>query len=151
MGAVVLLLSYPALSPHVGASTFIYVAAYQAFCCIGPVGFVSSLFHHLKRLVRFLKGPAPSPGSGPPPQPVLWSLLLQSSLVLLEVLEHLLVHASLELLAAVGDARLAIVAELAVQLEVQLLHNLPELRAWRPYRRLRHLRAWPCRKVEVIR
>ena len=105
----------------------------------------------MRRFIKLLKGPAdlprpaPSLGSEPSAQPVLLYLLLQSSLVLLEVLEHLLVHASLEMLSAVGDA------ELAVQLEVQLLHNLPELRAWRPYRRLRHLRAWPCRKVEVIR
>ena len=152
LGAVVLLLLYPALSSHVGAGTLalVYVAAYQAFHCIGQIGFVGSLLHHLKKFVKFLEEPARLPGSGPPAQLVLLSLLLRSSLVLLEVLEHLLVHASFELLAAVGAARLAIGAELAIQLEVQLLHNLPELKARRPSRRLR-LRAWRCGRVELIR
>ena len=157
--ALLVMYFYNNASSHAGAGdlALIYVAAYQAIHYVGQTRFVGLMLRHLRRLVRFQRGRTysartpTSPGREPSVQLILSPLLSQSLLVLLEALEHLLVRASLELLAVVGDARLAIVAELAVQLEVQLLYKLFELKARRPYRRLRHLRAWPCRKVELIR
>ena len=65
------------------------------------------------------------------------------------VLEHLLVHASLELLAEAGAAGLAMIVELAVPLEVRSLHDLPELKAWRPSSWFRRLRAWCCGRTRT--